>query len=108
MLSATVRGVPINTLASRVPPPAERARFMSALNAVQHLSSAAGATGASLMLTAEPSGRLNGMATVSIVAIGLSLLVPVVSGLIERGVLARELKAAEAAKAAETAAAAAV
>jgi predicted MFS family arabinose efflux permease len=108
MLSATVRGVPINTLASRVPPPAERARFMSALNAVQHLSSAAGATGASLMLTAEPSGRLNGMATVSIVAIGLSLLVPIVSGLIERGVLARELKAAQAAKAAETAAAATV
>jgi predicted MFS family arabinose efflux permease len=100
MLSATVRGVPIQTLASRVPPPAERARFMSALNAVQHLSSAAGATGASLMLTAEPGGRLLGMATVSIVAIGLSFLVPVVSLFIERGVLARELRAAEPAKAA--------
>jgi predicted MFS family arabinose efflux permease len=100
MLSATVRGVPIQTLASRVPPPAERARFMSALNAVQHLSSAAGATGASLLLTAEPGGRLLGMASVSIAAIGLSFLVPVVSWFIERGVLAREQLAAEPVKAA--------
>jgi predicted MFS family arabinose efflux permease len=90
MLSATVRGVPLNTLASRVPPPAERARFMSALNAVQHLSSAAGAMGASLMLTAEPSGRLLGMASVSVAAIAVSLVVPFVSGFIERGVLRRE------------------
>ncbi len=100
MLSATVRGVPLNTLASRVPPPAERARFMSALNAVQHLSSAAGAMGASLMLSAEPSGRLLGMASVSLAAIAVSLLVPFVSGFIEQSVLQRERSAELAAKAA--------
>jgi predicted MFS family arabinose efflux permease len=100
MLSATVRGVPLNTLASRVPPPGERARFMSALNAVQHLSSAAGAMGASLMLTAEPSGRLSGMAGVSLAAIAVSLVVPFVSGFVERGVLRRERTAEVGAKAA--------
>jgi len=90
MLSATVRGVPINTLASRVPAPAERARFMSALNATQHLSSSAGALAASLMLDADASGRLVGMATVAIAAIAISLVVPVITWFIERRVVARE------------------
>ena len=90
MLSATVRGVPINTLASRVPPPSERARFMSALTSVQHLSSAAGALGASLMLGAERNGALTGMERVSVAAIGLALFVPLVSSSIERRILARE------------------
>ena len=90
MLSATVRGVPINTLASRVPPPAERARFMSALNATQHLSSSAGALVASFMLSADASGRLGGMSHVAIAAIAVSVFVPFVSAFIERGVRARE------------------
>jgi len=94
MLSATVRGVPINTLASRVPAPAERARFMSALNATQHLSSAAGALGASLLLESDAQGRLFGMATVSLFAIGISLVVPAITWFIERRVVARETRGA--------------
>jgi predicted MFS family arabinose efflux permease len=90
MLAATVRGVPINTLASRVPAPAERARFMSAVNATQHLSSAAGALGASLLLESDAQGRLFGMANVALVAIGISLLVPAFTWFIERRVVARE------------------
>jgi predicted MFS family arabinose efflux permease len=90
MLSATVRGVPINTLASRVPAPAERARFMSALNATQHLSSSAGALAASLMLDADATGRLVGMATVALAAIAVSLVVPLITWFIERRVVARE------------------
>jgi hypothetical protein len=42
------------------------------------------------MLTAAPSGRLLGMASVSVAAIAVSLVVPFVSGFIERGVLRRE------------------
>ena len=90
MLSATVRGVPMNTLASRVPAPDERARFMSALNAVQHLASAAGALIASLMLDADASGRLYGMQTVAVFSIAVSLVVPLVSAFIEKKILARQ------------------
>jgi predicted MFS family arabinose efflux permease len=90
MVSATMRGVPMNTLATRVPPPSQRARFMSAQNAVQHLSSAAGAFLASTLLTADPSGRLHGMTSVGIAAIAISLLVPLLSGIVERGVRKRE------------------
>lgn len=90
MLSATVRGVPINTLASRVPAPTERARFMSALNATQHLSSSAGALLASLVLDDDASGRLFGMGTVALAAIAVSLAVPFITWFIERRILARD------------------
>jgi predicted MFS family arabinose efflux permease len=94
MLSATVRGVPINTLASRVPAPAERARFMSALNATQHISSAAGALGAALLLESDAQGRLYGMVTVARISIGISLVVPAITWFIERRVVTREVTAA--------------
>lgn len=93
MVSATMRGVPINTLATRVPPPSQRARFMSAQNAVQHLSSAAGAFLASTLLTADESGRLHGMTGVAISSIVISLAVPVLAGIVERGVKKREAEA---------------
>jgi predicted MFS family arabinose efflux permease len=90
MLSASLRGVPLNTLASRVPGPNERARFMSALSAVQHLASTAGAFGAALVLRDLPDGRLVGMDRVAIAAIGVALLVPLVTNGVERGVRRRE------------------
>jgi predicted MFS family arabinose efflux permease len=90
MLSASLRGVPMQTLATRVPAPAERARFMSAQSAVQHLASAAGAFAASAALSDLPDGRLGGMTEVALAAIGLALFVPFVSGMVERGVIARE------------------
>jgi predicted MFS family arabinose efflux permease len=49
MLSGSVRMVPMQALASRVPRPEQRARFMSAQSAVQHAASALGATLASLV-----------------------------------------------------------
>jgi predicted MFS family arabinose efflux permease len=93
MVSATMRGVPMNTLATRVPPPWQRARFMSAQNAVQHLSAAAGAFLASMLLTADADGRLHGMTHVSVGAIAISLFVPVLAGIVERGVKKREAEA---------------
>jgi predicted MFS family arabinose efflux permease len=93
MVSATMRGVPMNTLATRVPPTWLRARFMSAQNAVQHLSSATGAFLASMVLTADADGRLHGMTYVAVGSILISLFVPVLSGIVERGVNKREAEA---------------
>ncbi|HEX6765013.1 MAG TPA: MFS transporter, partial [Polyangiaceae bacterium] len=94
MLSASLRGVPMNTLATRVPKREERARFMSAQTAVQHFSSAAGALSVPLVLRDGPGGRLEGMATVSLAAMGLALLVPLLASFIERGIRAREREGA--------------
>ena len=85
-----MRGVPLNTLASRVPPPAQRARFMSAQNAVQHIASAAGALAASALLSADSSGKLYGMTQVTLAALAVSLFVPLLAGVVERGVRERE------------------
>ena len=90
MLSASLRGVPLNTLATRVPSPRERARFMSALSAVQHLASTAGAVLAAAVLVDAPDGRLENMDVIAIAAIAVSLLVPLVSSFVERRVRQRE------------------
>ncbi len=90
MLSGTMRGVPMNTLVSRVPRPEHRARFMSANSAVQHLSSSIGAMSSALLLHADPSGRLIGMNWVALMAIGIALLVPMLAWRVEQGVTARE------------------
>jgi len=93
MMSASVRGVPLHTLASRVPRPALRARFMSAQSVVQHVASAVGASGAAFWLDAEPDGRLIGMQNVALAAIAFALLVPWLAQRLERGVIARERSA---------------
>jgi predicted MFS family arabinose efflux permease len=90
MLSASLRGVPLNTLATRVPRPAERARFMSAQSAVQHLASAAGAFAASVVLSDGDGGRLVGMEGVALAAMAGALFVPLVSSFVESGVRRRE------------------
>lgn len=90
MLSGSVRMVPMQALASRVPRPEQRARFMSAQSAIQHAASAAGAMLASLVLVAEPSGKLQGMASVAWAALIVACLVPLGAGLLERRVRARE------------------
>jgi predicted MFS family arabinose efflux permease len=90
MLSASLRGVPLNTLASRVPRAAERARFMSAQSAVQHLASAIGAFAASMALADGAGGRLVGMEAVALTAMGIALFVPWVSSFVENGVRQRE------------------
>jgi predicted MFS family arabinose efflux permease len=90
MLSASLRGVPLNTLATRVPAPTERARFMSAQSSVQHLASTAGAVAAAAVLVDAPGGRLDNMEVVAIAAMAVALLVPFVSSYVERGVRAKE------------------
>ncbi len=88
MVTASFRVVPMQALTSRVPDEPERARFMSAQSAVQHLSSASGAMIASTMLGSSPDGRLEGMPRVAWLAVTLALCLPfllfVVQGRVER------------------------
>jgi predicted MFS family arabinose efflux permease len=90
MVSSNFRMVPMQALASRVPRPEQRARFMSAQSAVQHASSAVGAMLASFVLIALPDGRLVHMEAVAIAALVLALAVPVTVLLLERRVRLRE------------------
>lgn len=104
MMSGSVRMVPLQALASRVPLPPERARFMSAQSVVQHLASAVGAIAASSVLTADATGRLSQMDHVALVALALALVVPLFSRRLERGLAQRDRAQHEAQTAAAVAA----
>lgn len=77
MLSNTLRMIPLQALASRVPRPAERARFLSIQSAVQHGSLAAAAVLSSAMLRTLPDGRLGGMATVAALSMAAGIALPI-------------------------------
>lgn len=76
MVGNSTRNVSVTALSTRVPAPSERARFLSAQSAVQHLTAAAGATLSSRVLTVQPDGRLAGMRALVLLAGLLSLALP--------------------------------
>lgn len=84
MITGSLRGVPLNTVASRVPAPEERGRYMSLQSAVQHLASALGAFLSSKMLSEGPGGVLVGMPRVALAAMALGALFPVLLHRVER------------------------
>ncbi len=89
MTALGLRNVSHQTLASRVPEPAERAGFMSIQSAVQHLASSGGAFLSARLLT-EADGKLIGMPTVARTSLVLSACVPVFFFLLEHAVLRRD------------------
>jgi predicted MFS family arabinose efflux permease len=93
MVSGTFRFVPIQTLASRVPGPSERARYMSAQSAVQHLGSATGAVLATQILTERADGALVGMGELAWAAVATSIALPLLMVLVDRMVRARDARA---------------
>ncbi len=72
-----------NTLSTRIPGPAERARYMSVMSAVQHVATTIGAVAASSLLAERPNVGLSGMPTVAWLAIGLGSVLPFGVALIE-------------------------
>jgi predicted MFS family arabinose efflux permease len=100
MVANSSRNVALNTLASRVPAPSERARFMSAQSAVQHLSAALGA-GLSARLLSEEGGRLVGMTRLAIFSAALASALPVLVARVAAGLRTREAARARAAAPAE-------
>lgn len=95
MGSNGIRNVSYNTLTTKVPAPEVRARFQSLQSATQHGASAVAAILSAQILTtvAAPVRRLEGMDRVALLSMGLSLLIPVLLFVVERGV---KLKAARA------------
>lgn len=89
MLSGSVRMVPMQTLATQVPEADQRARFMSAQSAVQHLASAFGAFLGSWLLVALPDGTLVGMERIAWGAAVLAAAVPFLVFFLEKGLKAR-------------------
>jgi predicted MFS family arabinose efflux permease len=90
MVTGTFRVVPMQALSSRVPLPHERARFMSAQSAVQHLASAVGAMLASVMLSEAPDGKLVGIPRVALFTLCTAVLLPVLLFFVEGRVKRRD------------------
>ncbi len=89
MCTASLRGLPVSTLTSRLPAPHERAQYMSLQSAVQHLASSVGAIGASQILATGPGGRLLHMDVLVFLSVGCGAALPVLLWRIERHVRAR-------------------
>jgi predicted MFS family arabinose efflux permease len=87
MLSNALRGVPHNTLTSRVPAPRERARFMSIQSALQHFAGATGAFVSARLLRELPGGALDGMPSVALLSMALATTFPVLAWAVEARVL---------------------
>lgn len=82
------RNVAYNTLTSRVPRAAERARFMSIQSAAGHAASAVGAVLSSQVLYESPSGRLENVPTLAWFSIAMVSVLPVLMFAVERRVVA--------------------
>lgn len=94
MTSMALRNVSLNTLASRVPQPHERARFMSLQSGVQHIAAALGAMVSSSLLTELPDKRLAGMPLVASVSISCAVVLPFLLRAVERHLVVRVRSAA--------------
>lgn len=84
MLANSLRSVALNTVSSKVPGPADRARFMSMQSAVQHMAAACGAGLSSLLLFEHADQSLGGMRTLVSVSISLAMALPWVVWQIDR------------------------
>lgn len=83
MVAMSGRNVSAQTLASKIPEPAQRGAYMSVQSAVTHMASALGAYYSSLVLD-EKEGMLLHMPTLGLTAMALSCVVPVLVWYVER------------------------
>jgi predicted MFS family arabinose efflux permease len=86
MLAINCRNVPYTTLASQVPGPSERARFLSLQTTVQNVGAAIGAFLSSALLAETSEHALVGMETVALLACGLTLVMPLAMWFVARRV----------------------
>jgi len=94
MAGMSIRNVAMSSLSTRVPRGDQRAGYMSLQSTAQHVSSATGAFVSSRLLHDAPGGRLQGIATVSIVSALLAIGLPPMLAAIDKRVRERERAAA--------------
>lgn len=79
MITSNARNVSTQTLASRVPAPALRARYQSMQSMVQHLGLAAGGLLGPVVLTSDADGSLHGIPTMVVISIvSLMIVLPLI------------------------------
>jgi predicted MFS family arabinose efflux permease len=83
MFSMGLRNVAIQSIATKVPRPEERARFGSFTSAVQHGACAAGAMLSAKVLTENDMHQLTNMAALAWLSIGASAMIPILLFVLE-------------------------
>jgi len=86
----SVRNVTGHAVLTKIPRPEHRAGFMSVVSSLQNFSLAMGALLSAQMLRETPDGRLAGMETVSLLAIALFVLTPLLMRRVESGLKKRD------------------
>lgn len=89
MCTASLRGVPLSALASKLPAPQERAQYMSLQSAVQHLSSSAGAITSAQIVVSAPDLHLLHIDVVIYLSAAVAVAMPLLLWRVERRVKAR-------------------
>jgi predicted MFS family arabinose efflux permease len=84
MFAMGMRNVSSTTLATRIPPPQERAGFMALLSCVQGCGMATGAFASTHFLHEEAGHALSGMGRLALFSIALSACVPALMRRVER------------------------
>ncbi|HTF86882.1 MAG TPA: MFS transporter [Planctomycetota bacterium] len=90
MLTTSIRGVAYQTVTSKVPSMRDRAGYTSLQSAMSHIAAALGAWGSSLVIVERGDGKLDGMDTLGLCAIGGAAMVPLVLWLLERRLKRRD------------------
>ena len=76
MLASSSRNVCLQTLASKVPEPRDRASFISLQNTLTHIGCSFGAFGAAHLMHETPTHQLLGIEQVAMIAFFMSLVIP--------------------------------
>jgi predicted MFS family arabinose efflux permease len=107
MMANGLRNVSYQTLTTKVPDPALRARFQSLQSAVQHTASAGAAFLGAPFLSTQLNAKgeaiaLHGIDSLAFIAMGLSACIPLMVLMVQRGILARGASQVPAVSAAST------
>lgn len=90
MLMRTSLSVAVNTQLTWVPPPEQRAAFMSLKTAMQHAAAAAGGMVSTWVLSEHANGALQHMATLAALAAALALLQPVLMARLQKQIVHKQ------------------
>ena len=86
MFALGMRNVSSNTLATKIPPPNERAGFMSLFSCFQGMGMATGAFTSTRVLTENADKSLQGMPELALISIVLSVIIPFLMRKVEQKV----------------------